>query len=83
MSTQTAWRELGELIQLESWPQWNSEAGSLCLHSMVSSSPARLLVGISAGGVFRSDDAGRSWGTVNQLCRRGASLRARPVVSRP
>lgn len=43
--------------------QWLPGAGGLCLHTIVQD-PAdseRLYVGISAVGVFRSDDGGRSW----------------------
>ncbi len=51
---------------LESHPtrdRWQPGAGGLCLHTIVPDArdPDRLFVGISAVGIFRSDDGGRSW----------------------
>jgi hypothetical protein len=44
-------------------PRWMPGGGGLCLHTVVTDpdDPARLLVAISAAGVYRSDDGGRSW----------------------
>ena len=43
--------------------QWNPGAGGLCLHSIVLDprDSSRMYVGISAAGVYRSDDGGQSW----------------------
>ncbi len=48
-------------------PQWNPGGGGLCLHTVLvhPDDPARLLVAISAGGVYLSDDAGDSWRASN------------------
>lgn len=48
--------------------RWLPGAGGLCLHTIVQdpSDPERLFIGISAVGVFRSDDGGRSWTIKNQ-----------------
>jgi hypothetical protein len=42
---------------------WQPGGGGLCLHSIVPwpGDPDRLLVAISAAGVWRTDDGGRSW----------------------
>lgn len=44
-------------------PKWEPGFGGLCLHSIAtwSGDPARLAVGISAAGVWLTDDAGESW----------------------
>jgi len=44
-------------------PKWNPGAGGLCLHSICTwpDDPSRLAVGISAAGVWLSDDGGETW----------------------
>jgi photosystem II stability/assembly factor-like uncharacterized protein len=44
-------------------PSWEPGGGGLCLHSIVPwpGDPDRLALGISAAGVWLSDDRGRSW----------------------
>jgi len=44
-------------------PEWQAGAGGLCLHSIAPwpRDPARLAVGISAAGVWRTEDGGESW----------------------
>lgn len=44
-------------------PSWQPGAGGLCLHSIATwpGDPARLAIGISAVGVWLSEDAGRTW----------------------
>jgi hypothetical protein len=46
-------------------PEWNPGAGGLALHSICPwpGDPSKLAVGISAAGVWLSDDAGGSWRT--------------------
>jgi len=43
--------------------EWQPGAGGLCLHSICTwpGDPSRLALGISAAGVWLSDDGGRSW----------------------
>jgi photosystem II stability/assembly factor-like uncharacterized protein len=44
-------------------PQWQPGGGGLCLHTIIPD-PAnrdRMYIAISTGGVYRTDDAGRSW----------------------
>jgi len=47
--------------------RWQPGAGGMCCHSIQldPADPARLYVGISAAGVFRSDDGGGSWAPAN------------------
>ncbi len=51
--------------------RWEPGGGGLCLHTIVAD-PAkreRLIVAISTGGVYRSDDGGRTWQARNQGVR--------------
>jgi photosystem II stability/assembly factor-like uncharacterized protein len=63
------WTELTGLTSHPTRPHWTPGFGGLCLHSIVvdAENPRRLWVGISAVGVFRSDDAGATW----KLCNEG------------
>jgi photosystem II stability/assembly factor-like uncharacterized protein len=47
---------------------WQPGAGGMCLHTILqdANKPERILVAISAAGVFRSDDAGQTWRPVNR-----------------
>jgi molybdopterin converting factor small subunit/photosystem II stability/assembly factor-like uncharacterized protein len=51
------------LWNVPSRPKWQPGAGGLALHSICTwpGDPARLAVGISAAGVWLSDDGGESW----------------------
>jgi len=51
--------------------KWAPGAGGLCLHSIVldPNNLNRMYVGISAVGVFKSEDAGESWATKNTNVR--------------
>jgi BNR/Asp-box repeat len=48
--------------------QWQPGGGGLCLHTIVldPSNPKRMCVAISTGGVYRSDDGGKSWQVKNK-----------------
>jgi photosystem II stability/assembly factor-like uncharacterized protein len=48
--------------------QWAPGAGGMCLHSINvdPNDPNRLVIGISAAGVFRTDDGGESWEPANK-----------------
>ncbi len=61
------WSEVESLTGMESRPSWFPGAGGLCAHSLLAdpTDPARLWVGISAVGVFASDDGGESWAARN------------------
>jgi hypothetical protein len=47
---------------------WQPGAGGMCLHTIVldPNNPKRIFVAISAAGVFRTDDAGKTWRPVNR-----------------
>jgi photosystem II stability/assembly factor-like uncharacterized protein len=51
--------------------KWQPGGGGLCLHTILSEGLAngRMLVAISAAGVYLSDDAGKSWRASNQGVR--------------
>jgi photosystem II stability/assembly factor-like uncharacterized protein len=44
-------------------PLWQPGGGGLCLHTILPdpSNPQRLLIAISTGGVYRTDDGGQNW----------------------
>jgi photosystem II stability/assembly factor-like uncharacterized protein len=62
------WQELSGLRDHETGSQWQPGAGGMCLHSIILDpvNPDRIFVAISAAGVFRSDDAGKSWRPVTR-----------------
>lgn len=49
-------------------PDWQPGAGGMCLHTVLPhpSDPSRILIAISAGGVYRSEDAGATWRSANK-----------------
>jgi len=58
----TTWEELPGLRNQETGPSWQPGAGGLCLHTILPDADGkRIVVAISAAGVFRSDDGGDSW----------------------
>jgi photosystem II stability/assembly factor-like uncharacterized protein len=56
------------ILHHETREQWNPGAGGMCLHSINvdPSDPNRMVIGISAAGVFRTDDGGESWEPANK-----------------
>jgi photosystem II stability/assembly factor-like uncharacterized protein len=48
-------------------PQWQPGGGGLCLHTVLlhPQNPDRMLIAISAAGVYLTDDGGRSWRAAN------------------
>jgi serine/threonine protein kinase len=52
-------------------PRWMPGQGGLCLHTILlhPTDPGRMHVGISAGGVYRTDDGGRTWQARNRGIR--------------
>jgi len=61
------WEPNQGLLNHEHQPKWEPGGGGLCLHTIVldPSDPKRMLIAISTGGVYRSDDGGRSWSARN------------------
>src|SRR5260370_960341 len=65
------WAELPGLRTHESSASWAPGAGGLCLHTILidPSKPDRMYGAISAAGVFRTDDGGKSWQPANKGLR--------------
>jgi hypothetical protein len=57
------WEPVDGILKHEHRPRWQPGGGGLCLHTIVPSlgKPKQMLVAMSTGGVYRSDDGGRSW----------------------
>ena len=62
------WHEMPGLRDHDSGPSWQPGAGGMCLHTIVQhpTDPGRMFVAISAAGVFRTDDAGKTWRPTNR-----------------
>ena len=63
-----SWHELSGLRGHGTGPQWMPGAGGMGLHTILldHQNPNRMYIAISAAGVFRTDDAGKSWKAINQ-----------------
>jgi BNR/Asp-box repeat protein len=61
------WQELAGLREAKG-KLWQPGAGGMCLHTIMldRNHPMRIFVAISAAGVFRSDDAGKTWWPKNK-----------------
>ncbi|MCB2109467.1 MAG: exo-alpha-sialidase [Defluviimonas sp.] len=64
-----SWERIEGLTDHPSAPNWDGGAAGLVLHTIVTDpvDPAKLWVGISAAGVFASEDGGKSWERRNRL----------------
>ena len=62
------WQELAGLRGHGTGPRWQPGAGGLCLHTILldPSGPERIFIAISAAGVFRTDNAGKTWRPINR-----------------
>jgi photosystem II stability/assembly factor-like uncharacterized protein len=63
-----SWSEVASLTSHPTRYAWQAGGGGLCLHTIVHdySNPKRMWVGISAVGVFRTDDGGATWELKNK-----------------
>ena len=61
------WSVVNGLLSHEHRPQWQPGGGGLCLHTIVldPGNGKRMLVAISTGGVYRTEDGGKSWSARN------------------
>jgi photosystem II stability/assembly factor-like uncharacterized protein len=61
------WQELPDLRSAKG-QLWQPGAGGMCLHTIVldPNNPKRIIIAISAAGVFGSDDAGKTWRPMNR-----------------
>jgi photosystem II stability/assembly factor-like uncharacterized protein len=62
------WRELSGLRKHDSGAHWQPGAGGMCLHTVLINpeDEARMVVAISAAGVFRTEDGGDTWQPSNR-----------------
>ena len=58
-----SWELNGGLWEQPTRPEWSPGAGGMCLHSIATwpGDPERLAIGISARGVWLTDDGGATW----------------------
>ena len=65
------WSPVDGLLRHEHRPRWMPGGGGLCLHTIVTdpANPQRMLIAISAAGVYRTDDGGRTWNARNNGVR--------------
>ena len=63
----STWQPVQSILEHPTRERWQPGAGGMCCHSIQvdPGDPNRLYVGISAAGVFRSDDRGESWTPAN------------------
>jgi photosystem II stability/assembly factor-like uncharacterized protein len=66
-----SWSELAGLRTHPSASSWQPGAGGMCLHTILLDPrrPGRMFIAISAAGVFRTDDDGKSWQPMNRGLR--------------
>ena len=57
------WEPNKGLLNHEHQPKWQPGGGGLCLHTIVldPKNSRRMAIAMSTGGVYRSDDGGKSW----------------------
>ena len=63
-----SWEPNAGILEHPTRDRWQPGAGGLCCHSIQldPGDPRTMYVGISAAGVFRSDDAGETWTPANR-----------------
>jgi hypothetical protein len=63
-----SWHEVAGLRGHGTGPKWSPGAGGMGLHTILldQKNKSRMYVAISAAGVFRTDDAGKTWKPVNR-----------------
>jgi photosystem II stability/assembly factor-like uncharacterized protein len=61
------WQPVDGIVRHETRERWNPGAGGMCCHSIAldPDEPERMYVGISAAGVFRSEDGGDTFAPAN------------------
>ena len=61
------WQELAGLRDVKG-NLWQPGAGGMCLHTIMldRNNPQRIYIAISAAGVFRTDDGGKTWRAINR-----------------
>jgi photosystem II stability/assembly factor-like uncharacterized protein len=66
-----SWAPVSGLLNHEHQPHWQPGGGGLCLHTILVDPvvKSRMLVAMSTGGVYRTDDGGLSWQARNSGVR--------------
>jgi photosystem II stability/assembly factor-like uncharacterized protein len=61
------WAPVAGLLNHPHRPRWTPGGGGMCLHTIVRhpTNPQRMWVAMSTGGVYRTDDGGRTWSARN------------------
>ncbi len=74
------WDKVDGLTDHPSRPDWNGGAAGLVLHTIVADpkDAKKMWVGISAAGVFATEDGGRTWDRRNRLSNADAHRAPRP-----
>ncbi|MDE3239731.1 MAG: exo-alpha-sialidase [Paracoccaceae bacterium] len=69
-----SWQRVDGLSDHPSAPDWQPGGAGLVLHTILTDpdAPEKLWVGISAAGVFASEDGGKTWDRRNRLSNAGA-----------
>jgi photosystem II stability/assembly factor-like uncharacterized protein len=64
----SSWESVDGILQHPTRERWQPGAGGMCTHSIQldPNDPKTMYVGISAAGVFRSEDGGESWTPANK-----------------
>jgi photosystem II stability/assembly factor-like uncharacterized protein len=77
-----SWTEVSGINDHPTRPFWEPTGPGSCLHTFVvdPKDPHRMWVGIGGAGVFRSDDAGRTWTVCSEGLPPAAAGHARPEV---
>lgn len=77
-----SWQWLESLDSHPTRSAWHPARGGLALHSIQVDprDPSRLYVAISAGGCYRSDDGGETWGPINEGVRADYLAESGPVA---
>ena len=65
------WAPVRGFLEHEHRESWTPGAGGMCLHTILQdpTDPARMVVAISTGGVYRTEDAGETWRARNRGVR--------------
>lgn len=66
-----SWAPVEGFLEHEHREHWTPGNGGMCLHTILTDphDPDRMLVAISTGGVYRTEDGGRSWTARNRGVR--------------
>ena len=66
-----SWAPVKGLLEHPHRPKWTPGGGGMCLHTIVPhpTDPKRMIIAMSTGGVYRTEDGGNSWRARNHGIR--------------